>query len=68
MEDPIRAKQALRWIPVTPCRPRITWSDAVWRDNEPMCTTSEDVYLKAIEREEWEQWTDRRASYTTGIM
>jgi len=60
MEDSRREKQALHWIPGEKRkrgRPRITWRDTVWRDVECMDITWQDACHKAVDREEWREWT-----------
>jgi len=60
MEDSRRAKQALHWIHVEKRkrgRPRTTWRDTVSRDVECMEMTWEDVCHKAMNIEEWKEWT-----------
>jgi len=59
MEDARRAKQTLHWISdkKNRCRSRITWKDTVWRNTEPINMAWKDIRLKALNREEWKEWT-----------
>jgi len=59
MEDSRRAKQALHWIPDKKRkqgRPCISW-DTLRRHIKCMQTPWDDICLKAMDREEWKQWT-----------
>jgi len=59
MEDSRKAKQALHWIPVDHAPP----GETVSRDIKYMEMTWEDVCHKAMDREEWKEWTARCASH-----
>jgi len=45
-------------------QPCITWKDTIWRDIEPMDMVWDVVCLKAIDRDEWKEWTVRSASHS----
>jgi len=38
-------------------RGRPAWKDTVWRDTVPLDSAGEYVTLKALNREEWKEWT-----------